>query len=77
MFKIAGPLMIQYTVSHSVSMTGTAFVGHLDDPVLLSAMVGGWLRPGVDKDAVQVDCGGGLPAGASRRAVGACRHQPT
>ena len=22
-------------------------------------------------------CGGGLPAGASRRAVGACRHQPT
>ena len=39
MLQIAGPLLIQYTVSHSASMTGTAIVGHLDDPVLLSAMV--------------------------------------
>ena len=39
MFQIAGPLLIQYVVSHGANMAGTAYVGHLEEPVLLSAMV--------------------------------------
>ncbi|MEW5304049.1 MAG: hypothetical protein WDW36_006684 [Sanguina aurantia] len=36
---LALPLLLQYSIGHLSHMIDTAFVGHLDDPVMLSAMV--------------------------------------
>ncbi|KXZ41992.1 hypothetical protein GPECTOR_228g509 [Gonium pectorale] len=36
---LAGPILAQYVIAHSAHMIDTSFVGHLDDPTLLSAMV--------------------------------------
>ncbi|KAG2445740.1 hypothetical protein HXX76_000346 [Chlamydomonas incerta] len=36
---LAGPILAQYVIAHSSHMIDTSFVGHLEDPVLLSAMV--------------------------------------
>ncbi|PNW75024.1 hypothetical protein CHLRE_12g499700v5 [Chlamydomonas reinhardtii] len=36
---LAGPILAQYVIAHSSHMIDTSFVGHLEDPALLSAMV--------------------------------------
>ncbi|KAG2451395.1 hypothetical protein HYH02_003996 [Chlamydomonas schloesseri] len=36
---LAGPILAQYVIAHSSHMIDTSFVGHLENPTLLSAMV--------------------------------------